>query len=417
MDLLKSRRHCRSKIFRLIWNKKLLLAIICATSVVKLIHKVTISGDTRDAPAHIVYYPGRTHSDSSVKNILAWRPFTVGLDDVRACLARCPHTCAVTDTPGDLPRVDAVLFHLQDLWKNSTQADRDTRVNEMNNRNLISLPEYRQPNQVWVLWNQRSPEHVGGNVAELNGLFNWTVWYRSDATVVWSYGQKRQLDREESERMSDLLKSRNVFREKIGDIIGVLDICNDKASSFQVISKLRTYLAIDMFGECYHEKCPSKVLNSDCDELLRKYKFYIAFESSHCQDYVTDKYWSALDREQIPIVNWKNVNASLVIQNSYINIYDFDSIKHAADYIQKVASNEELFNSYFRWKYQYATGGECASCSLCQALHDTTRPAQVYTHLDSWINADTCTHQGVRCTQTIGYPCRHLRTVPFMVLI
>ena len=31
-------------------------------------------------------------------------------------------------------------------------------------------------------------------------------------------------------------------------------------------------------------------------------QFYLAFENSHCQDYITEKFWRALDKGIVPIV-------------------------------------------------------------------------------------------------------------------
>ncbi len=43
--------------------------------------------------------------------------------------------------------------------------------------------------------------------------------------------------------------------------------------------------------------------NRDCEvSLLSEYKFYLAFENSFCEDYVSEKFWNALRRSVVPIV-------------------------------------------------------------------------------------------------------------------
>ena len=39
-----------------------------------------------------------------------------------------------------------------------------------------------------------------------------------------------------------------------------------------------------------------------CRDLLKSYKFYLAFENSWCNDYVTEKLWRTLKTDTVPIV-------------------------------------------------------------------------------------------------------------------
>ncbi|XP_053378725.1 alpha-(1,3)-fucosyltransferase C-like [Mercenaria mercenaria] len=148
-----------------------------------------------------------------------------------------------------------------------------------------------------------------------------------------------------------------------------------------------------MYGECYGKPCYERAMkaeNKSCDAILKQYKFYLAFENSLCNDYVTEKYWNALKREQIPIVNWKNISEDIVIPNSYINIYDFKDINSLANYVKKVSSNATLYNSYFQWKTKYKDIGSCISCNLCQLLSRKSFQRQFYSDIGDWIGDDIC---------------------------
>ena len=61
--------------------------------------------------------------------------------------------------------------------------------------------------------------------------------------------------------------------------------------------------------------CPpvGNVLKSPCrrddhqceDKLLKSHKFYLAFENSVCKDYVTEKFFNALETGIVPVVMGK----------------------------------------------------------------------------------------------------------------
>ncbi|XP_060591715.1 alpha-(1,3)-fucosyltransferase fut-6-like [Ruditapes philippinarum] len=236
------------------------------------------------------------------------------------------------------------------------------------------------------------PGNMYWDLNSLNGIFNWTAWYRKDASLWLSYGSRLKLNTSKRHAASRQLSIRNFYKEKTKDFIGMISNCRDQAQRFKLVYKLQKYLNIDMFGRCYEKTCESgmKIENKSCENILKQYKFYLAFENSHCKDYVTEKYWNALKRDQIPIVNWKNIDEDIVIPKSYINVYDFNDVKSFVTYVKAVSSNETLYNSYFQWKLKYKDKGSCISCELCQKLHRNSYQRQVYSDLAGWISDDFC---------------------------
>lgn len=62
------------------------------------------------------------------------------------------------------------------------------------------------------------------------------------------------------------------------------------------------HLIVDIYGGCGNKVCAREKFE-DCVELVEKYYyFYLAFENSYCEDYVTEKLMTALDHYTVPVV-------------------------------------------------------------------------------------------------------------------
>ena len=327
-----------------------------------------------------------------VKKILMWLPHA-NKDVVRLeneCLKTCPVKCVVTGEKNDIEDVDAIDFHLSNLW---------TEVWSIGTRSIIDFPKYRRPDQVWIVSNMEPPQNLWGDIKVLNGVFNWTRWYRTDSTVLWPYGFQYRLNETERSEAARTFSGQNIFEQKTKNIVGRVSNCNAPNRRLSTIKRMGRYIKIDMQGACFGNPCgtPGDESDTECNKSLQDYKFFLAFENNDCVDYVTEKYWYTLKREQIPIVNWKHAaNKDIVIPGSYINIYDFENIQSAMEYVKDVSENENLYNSYFDWRLSFADRGICSSCEICKRLHDEDRPAQVIEDLDAWVRNDTCGKMGVR---------------------
>lgn len=99
------------------------------------------------------------------------------------------------------------------------------------------------------------------------------------------------------------------------------------------------------------------------------YKFYLAFENSFCQDYVTEKLFDILQRRIIPIVMGSANYSAIAPPHSYIDAVKY-SPRELAAYLKLLASNEQLYNEYFWWKphfkieRRYPVLASNALCSL-----------------------------------------------------
>ena len=150
----------------------------------------------------------------------------------------------------------------------------------------------RPPHQIWVLSLLESPLNLP-SISGLSNQINWTATYRLDSTIVTPYekfvpyGNKALLERS-SQSMTPRLKG------KTKQVAWFVSNCVSGNRRIEYARELSNYIQVDIYGECGKLKC-SKLELTKCQNLLRKdYKFFLAFENSNCQYYITEKFFNAL---------------------------------------------------------------------------------------------------------------------------
>ncbi len=137
---------------------------------------------------------------------------------------------------------------------------------------------------------------------------------------------------------------------------------------------------------------------SDCElNALKTHKFFLAFESRNCTDYITEKFWRSLDFDIIPVVIQppKKFYERLAPPNSFIHASDFDfDAQRLSKYLEEVATDMKLYSKYLSWKRAYKPlyKGEDLEplriCELCYKLNNEANEplASSYTSISGWFN-------------------------------
>lgn len=208
------------------------------------------------------------------------------------------------------------------------------------------LKRKRPPGQIWIYMSFESPlNSLNFNHDVLLNDVNWTFTYRFDATFPSPYGG--YFTDKPTVLASD---TTNWAKGKHGVVCAMVSHCADGWGRMKMIHQLASYISTDIYGSCGSRSCPR---DHSCNKMLSKYKFYLAFENSECNGYITEKFWhNALIYNLVPVV-YGGTPADyekVAPPNSFIHVKNFPSLKHLAEYLKLLDRNDELYNEYFDWK-------------------------------------------------------------------
>ena len=239
----------------------------------------------------------------------------------------CPTPCELTTDKRRVHEASALVVHA---------------------RNTHELPPKIYKNIPWILHVNENPNFTPSlKNAQIMGQFNYSATYRLDSDFPCPEFQKPKLDPPVP------------FAEKTGLVIAVYTHCEPVRT--QYLKELMKHIQVDQYGACLRNK-PGLIANGKktsrrmVTELQRGYKFAIAFPNSDCDFYMTEKIYSALSAGSVPIwlgtdsidevLKWGN------LQHSVIKVKDFASPKALAEFLLKLAKNEEEYNKYLKWKHE-----------------------------------------------------------------
>ncbi|TRY79221.1 hypothetical protein TCAL_12521, partial [Tigriopus californicus] len=280
----------------------------------------------------------------------------------------------------NISKFDSVLFHLGNL-------------DEIDHEDFYAK---RAPHQKFVMFYLETPFSLPSNFwdAKLKKFFNWTMTYRTDSDVFSPYGSVRPkqeiLDPEALQRHFDpdkLPANLRMAAERPGLVLWFVSNCHSNSLRETYVLELQKFIQVDIFGSCGRPGCQR---GSDCDkDAFRKYKFYLSFENALCSDYVTEKLFSALSKDIVPIVLGGADYAEIVPPHSVINAKEFPNPQDLADYLLELDDNPDKYLEYFWWKDSYLVSQfnnwKTGFCNLCKKLNEPTQTHQVITNPVHWM--------------------------------
>ena len=284
----------------------------------------------------------------------------------------CPYKCKVIDDPTQSSQADAIVFHLKSL---------------RGPRQLRFLVTNRNPHQPWIAFSYEPhviATHDNIMYKTMGSIFNRTMYFRASSDVSIKYGfvvNKEDAAVFPKNKVINPKPYLTLDYYKQAVATSFISNCEDTSGRMKYINELKQYINIDIYGKCGNLMCGSpKVVGSDYrvdkDECLEKvsklYYFYLAFESSFCEDYATEIIYNILYYPIVPVVFGGANYSKLLPPNSYI---DATNIKpeDLADLLEDIANDEVKYMSYLRWRNYFrpsTVGSVLYTCDLCSKMHD-----------------------------------------------
>ena len=113
-------------------------------------------------------------------------------------------------------------------------------------------------------------------------------------------------------------------------------------------------------------------------DLLKPYKFYLSFEHTRCEQYISEKFFTVFrTKEAIPVaLGGVSVQdySNAAPPHSYIHVDDYPSISALAQKLEYLARNETAYKEYFWWTEHYRVSSvwehyASAQCDLCEKIN------------------------------------------------
>ena len=159
------------------------------------------------------------------------------------------------------------------------------------------------------------------------------------------------------------------------------------------VKELRKYIDVDIFGDCGPRECPKSDMRHCMDILTFTYRFYLGFDNSLCQQYVTEFFRTFReDTELVPVVLRGHDYKRYLPEGTYINAADFRSPKDLAKHLLALSKDLHSYAAILERKSQYRVchNRELSWCTLCEMLHKKNMGSKVYKDLYHWWEKGTC---------------------------
>ncbi|XP_063586482.1 alpha-(1,3)-fucosyltransferase C-like [Penaeus indicus] len=257
---------------------------------------------------------------------------------------------------------------------------------------VLILPHtFRSPHTRYVLVARESPgqnySHFLDVIRGQRLTFNWSFSYTDDSEIRYPYG--RVVRRETP--LEPHVTGRNYAEGKTRLAAWFVSNCNTESKRENLAKSLQKWLTVDVYGNCGPYRC-AQTHWRECHALLNStYKFYLSFENSLCRDYVTEKFFTPLQLDVVPVVYGYANYSRLAPPHSYIDALSFNTTKGLAEYLLYLDKNDTAYNEYFRWKPYYRQLFQHdlrtkAFCDLCERLHYDREPR--HHDVNSWFDED-----------------------------
>ncbi|KAK3788504.1 hypothetical protein RRG08_053131 [Elysia crispata] len=255
-------------------------------------------------------------------------------------------------------------------------------------RNWVIKPFRRKPGQRWVLYTaDPAVKMYNFDRKDVGSNFNATSTYQlhSDYPRIFGRLQKIKLPSLDFEK---------IFDGKKKQVAWFVSHCRTWSKRELYVERMRKIIPVDIFGACGNFTCEGEHQTKSNDKevclpmLNEQYKFYLSFENSFCQDYVSEKFFKLFqDVNIIPVVQGGFDYKKNLPSNIFIDSSDFKTPEDLARYMLELGEDKDRYVRMLKrkatWTYK---GVERRHCVICEGLHKDTRKQHFYPDLFAAFN-------------------------------
>ncbi|XP_045187651.2 alpha-(1,3)-fucosyltransferase fut-5-like [Mercenaria mercenaria] len=314
------------------------------------------------------------------------------------------------------------FFYIEGLGMEKVEADAVI----FDERNIPEiLPAHSNKNQVFIYTELEPPlfnHKTNLDRRRFFNYFNYTMTYRLDSTIPFPYGSVvltsvevdavRKLFETKgyfesanravaqlTDNQDNVRKNyRHIFQQKHKQVVWFVGRCTTASKREQYVKEMRKYIDIDVVGACNSENlniCQNES-KLECEYRISPiYKFYIAFEISFCNDYITEKTFRWFSRDIVLVVRGARNYDKFLPKGTYIDAEQFRSPMELALYLTELGSDEMRYTEILRRKGNYKvidtkTHGQMSFCNLCYRLNNIAHYRNVIADMSNWRKGNTC---------------------------
>lgn len=250
--------------------------------------------------------------DLNMKYILLWVPTSISQEfqyfkegQQSFKMRKCRKVnCYLTDNKmllNNVTNYDAIVFNGPDIFGNYNV-----------------YPPIRSPHQKYIFASRTSSE-ICEAPSDKDGYFNWTWTYKINSDIPMGYitirnrrgdiiGPKEQMHWLTIDEMIPVKDEvLDILDRKTAAVAWISSNCNTSSGRERYVKKLGGELSkydldLDIYGKCGSLLCPKFLMDHCLYTLQIDYYFYLAFENSFSDDYVTDSILHGLQNFAVPIV-------------------------------------------------------------------------------------------------------------------
>lgn len=243
------------------------------------------------------------------------------------------YSCYITHNKSLLnnTKTKAVIFHSSDIQHKYSDFP-------PNNKLVYNFP--------WILHSQESPINNFWELDEYKiKMFRYSMTYRLDSDFTVSYVPNNIIGKITDKHIN--------LDNKRDDVYVSWIVSNSVAENKRhyYVKELQKYIKVDIYGDYLPYRNKKWPKDKTIYDIISTYKFYLSFENSNCDDYITEKLWNPLLTGTVPIVDGPtNYTLFSPSQHSLIKIDDYNNPKQLAEYLIYLSNNKTAYLEYFSYR-------------------------------------------------------------------